>query len=379
MTECDDFDLGQVVGPQGDPGKGITSIIKTGTSGLVDTYTITYSDGTTSTFPVTNGQDGSISGSIVTSWESTLSDSKVASEKLTKNTIDTKVPLISRYGYHVFNDQDDNSGYGFSLCNGYLVYNANEEKLYYDSTSETRDTSPANELATLGNIPTGSSTASDIKMNGTQSAGSSSNFAKADHIHPSDTSKQDTLVSGSNIKTVNNESLLGSGNISISGGADVVTSWESTLSDTKVPSEKLTKNSIDAKQDALVSGTNIKTVNNESLLGSGNITIQGGGGADIVTSWESTLSDTKVPSEKLTKETIDTKISKSNTSGLVKNDGTIDTTTYISSLPSASTSQAGIVQIVDDLSTNDNTKVLSAKQGKVLYDLIDGVEEDMLL
>lgn len=32
------------------------------------------------------------------------------------------------------------------------------------------------------------------------------------------------------------------------------------------------------KQDTLVSGTNIKTINNESILGSGNITIQGGGG-----------------------------------------------------------------------------------------------------
>lgn len=31
------------------------------------------------------------------------------------------------------------------------------------------------------------------------------------------------------------------------------------------------------KQDVLVSGTNIKTINNESILGSGNITIQGGG------------------------------------------------------------------------------------------------------
>ena len=31
------------------------------------------------------------------------------------------------------------------------------------------------------------------------------------------------------------------------------------------------------KQDTLVSGTNIKTINNQSLLGSGNITIQGGG------------------------------------------------------------------------------------------------------
>lgn len=36
--------------------------------------------------------------------------------------------------------------------------------------------------------------------------------------------------------------------------------------------------SLSSKQDTLVSGTNIKTINNESILGSGNITIQGGGG-----------------------------------------------------------------------------------------------------
>lgn len=35
---------------------------------------------------------------------------------------------------------------------------------------------------------------------------------------------------------------------------------------------------VSGKQDTLVSGTNIKTINNESLLGSGNIDIQGGGG-----------------------------------------------------------------------------------------------------
>ena len=38
--------------------KGIASIAKTSTSGLVDTYTITYSDGTTSTYNVTNGAAG---------------------------------------------------------------------------------------------------------------------------------------------------------------------------------------------------------------------------------------------------------------------------------------------------------------------------------
>lgn len=39
-------------------GKGIASISKTGTSGLVDTYTIWFNDGTTSTFTVANGAKG---------------------------------------------------------------------------------------------------------------------------------------------------------------------------------------------------------------------------------------------------------------------------------------------------------------------------------
>ena len=38
-------------------GKGIVSIEKTSTSGLIDTYTITYTDDTTSTFELTNGKE----------------------------------------------------------------------------------------------------------------------------------------------------------------------------------------------------------------------------------------------------------------------------------------------------------------------------------
>jgi len=53
--------------------------------------------------------------------------------------------------------------------------------------------------------------------------------------------KQNTLVSGTNIKTVNSNSLLGSGDVAV--------------------------------QETLVSGTNIKTINATSLLGSGDITI----------------------------------------------------------------------------------------------------------
>lgn len=41
---------------------------------------------------------------------------------------------------------------------------------------------------------------------------------------------------------------------------------------------------LSGKQDALVSGTNIKTVNGNSLLGSGNLSISGGGSSPIL-SW----------------------------------------------------------------------------------------------
>lgn len=43
---------------KGANGRGITKIEKTATSGLTDTYTITYTDNTTSTFTVKNGADG---------------------------------------------------------------------------------------------------------------------------------------------------------------------------------------------------------------------------------------------------------------------------------------------------------------------------------
>ena len=63
--------------------------------------------------------------------------------------------------------------------------------------------------------------------------------------------------------------------------ASKVTNWSGTVSDNNIPSEKLVKDSLDNKQAILVSGTNIKTINNNSLLGNGNIDIQGGGGTDV--------------------------------------------------------------------------------------------------
>lgn len=56
-------------------------------------------------------------------------------------------------------------------------------------------------------------------MDGTAAVGTSTKYAREDHVHPSDTSKQDTLVSGTNIKTVNGNSLLGSGDVTIQSGS----------------------------------------------------------------------------------------------------------------------------------------------------------------
>ena len=174
------------------------------------------------------------------------------------------------------------------------------------------------------------------------------NIAMASDLEPLKTSignKQDTLVSGTNIKTINGESILGSGNIAISGGSGLASPWVSEekcigitdnqgfymgllnvfnsalygeviydsnnsdnpplaacvmglscdnetndiimFSDTetnvnsivKLPDDFKTRSQTITLQDKLVSGTNIKTINGESILGSGNITISGGSGS----------------------------------------------------------------------------------------------------
>jgi len=55
-------------GTDGTDGRGIASVIKTGTEGNVDTYTITFTDDSTSTFTVTNGNlpTGGTEGQVLT-------------------------------------------------------------------------------------------------------------------------------------------------------------------------------------------------------------------------------------------------------------------------------------------------------------------------
>lgn len=147
-----------------------------------------------------------------------------------------------------------------------------------------------------------------------------------EYVEEKNKTKQDTLVSGENIKTLNGQSLLGSGDIVIEGGSDVnivdfdpdgigedtifknndiynantilriielldlaisglesvdckTTIIDKDSDDLQYPSAKATyeygQKISQSKQDTLKSGENIKTINGESILGEGDIEIQG--------------------------------------------------------------------------------------------------------
>ena len=91
---------------------------------------------------------------------------------------------------------------------------------------------------------------------------------------------------------------------------------------------------LDNKQDTLVSGTNIKTINNESILGEGNIEIQGGGGEQVQSDW--TELDTEDPayikhkpdlSVYATQSQLSNYYDKGQTDGLLNNK--VDTSTLV--------------------------------------------------
>ena len=107
---------------------------------------------------------------------------------------------------------------------------------------------------------------------------------------PDITTKQDILVSGTNIKTINGTSLLGSGNIEVAANVDL--------------SNLATKEELNAKQDTLVSGTNIKTINGNSLLGSGDITIEGGSGSVDLTDYYTKTETNELVNPKLEQVTL---------------------------------------------------------------------------
>lgn len=135
-----------------------------------------------------------------------------------------------------------------------------------------------------------------------------SNLATKDELN----AKQDILVSGTNIKTINGNSLLGNGNIEITTGGSISVDDSLSLDSENPVQNKIITEALDGKQntgnyalrsdvptklseldndinfvdnedlnrelamkqDLLVNETNIKSLNGQSLLGSGSITIE---------------------------------------------------------------------------------------------------------
>ena len=95
------------------------------------------------------------------------------------------------------------------------------------------------------------------------------------------TGKQDTLISGTNIKTINNESILGSGNISIQGGVIIDPSLDSG-STNPVANSAITQ-VLSEKQDTLSAGTGISIVDNviSATGGGGGTSYSAGTGIEI--------------------------------------------------------------------------------------------------
>lgn len=122
------------------------------------------------------------------------------------------------------------------------------------------------------------------------------------------------------------------------------------------------KSTWSGKQDALVSGTNIKTINNESLLGSGNIALTTEEKEVSIGTTEPVDEDAKIwinPEEEVTSTTLAAVAFSGNYEDLNGKPETIG-------------------EVVDNLTSTSTTLPLSANQGKVLNDRLTTVEDNYL-
>jgi len=164
--------------------------------------------------------------------------------------------------------------------------------------------------------------------------------------------KQDALISGTNLKTINGTTLLGAGDITIAGaGGDVTVSGTQTLTNKTISGSSNTlsniaqssvtglTSSLTAKQDALVSGTSIKTINGTTLLGSGDIVISAGGG-DATLGTVQTFTAAKTFSANTTLSTLSTSGLATLASSSVTGNETVGGTLGVTGLTTLSTLNA---------------------------------------
>lgn len=80
-------------------------------------------------------------------------------------------------------------------------------------------------------------------------------------------------LADNSIKTINNESLIGPGNITIGGGGTITVDDRLSSTSTNPVQNKVITDELNNKQAKLQSGMNIKTINGATILGSGNLDV----------------------------------------------------------------------------------------------------------
>lgn len=104
----------------------------------------------------------------------------------------------------------------------------------------------------------------------------------SDYYTKSEINNKGYLTQHQSIKTINGESLVGTGNISISGEADLTDYYTKSQVDAKIPSLTgyATQTWVQNK-GYLTEHQSLKTINGQSIVGSGDITISGGSSVDL--------------------------------------------------------------------------------------------------
>ena len=169
------------------------------------------------------------------------------------------------------------------------------------------------------------------------------------------------------VSAVNTTTVDCSTRVSIKGSdatVTIATSFGSTPSDSKVPSEKLTKNTLDNKVDK-VTGKGLST---NDFSNSYKSAIDGLSTVATSGSYSDLSNKPSIPSSSSDLSDGSDLVKKSSTTGLIKNDGSIDTNTYLTS--SAISGMLTSSDIANNLTTTASGKVLDARQGKALADLI---------
>lgn len=224
---------------QGADGRGIESIVRTsgtGAPGTTDTYTITFTDASTTTFTVYNGADGAGGGGTVTSVGMSVptglqvSGSPVTSSGTLAVTFDAgySIPTTAKQSEWDGKEPAISKAIGYAKWNGTAWVFVNDT--YLTSYTETDPVFLASAAAGITGTKIGNWDAAYAWGNHA-SAGYLTSAAIGTTVQPYDadltswaaiapSAKQDTLVSGTNIKTINSASLLGAGDIALVAAAN---------------------------------------------------------------------------------------------------------------------------------------------------------------